>query len=255
MRLLMLCVTVFGVSLPGAVAAAGDGDLKRGSTLMGCLEEASVGGFVISDGTIEGVAVVGPEDKLQPHIGHWVKLDGESFHEAGKEHFRARTVTHMSESCDDARTKWGGAVAGFKNPEGETVGEVRLNAAAGGGVLFVIRFDKLPQGEHALHIHETGSCRAPSFESAGGHFNPTDASHGYLHGASHHAGDLPNFEVGADGTAALEIHNAHLSLTPDSLLDADSSAIVVHSGADDYRSQPSGDAGDRIACAVIESVR
>lgn len=254
MRVFSICMVALAASF-SAAAANDDPEAKRGSTLMGCLEKAPVAGYVISDGTVEGVAVTGPASKLQGHAGHWVKLDGESYSEAGKEHFRARTVTHMSDDCASAKTRWGGAVADLRSPEGDAVGSARLQAAAGGGVLLSVRIDNLPPGEHALHIHESGSCEAPGFQSAGGHFNPGDASHGFQHGASHHAGDMPNFRVGKDGTAKLEVLNAAVALAPDSLLDADGSALVVHSGADDYQSQPSGDAGERIACAVIESAR
>lgn len=108
-----------------------------------------------------------------------------------------------------------------------------------------------PGGQHGFHIHETGDCSAPDFTSAGGHFNPTDTVHGSPTDADHHAGDLGNIEIGEDGTGRLEISSDKLSLGPgpNSILDR---AIILHEKADDMVSQPTGDAGGRIACGVIE---
>ena len=108
----------------------------------------------------------------------------------------------------------------------------------------------LPPGPHGFHIHETGSCEPP-FESAGGHFNPAGAEHGFHSEAGPHAGDMTNITVAADGTVGVEVLNTFLTLDR-TLFDADGAAIVIHASPDDYRAQPSGHAGDRIACGVIE---
>ena len=147
------------------------------------------------------------------------------------------------------------AEARLINEQGTEIGTARLTQQPN-GVEIVVDLAFLQAGERGFHIHETGTCEAPSFESAGGHFNPTNASHGFEHPQGPHAGDMRNLEVETDdGTARATILNERVTLVsgqPNSLLDGDGTAFVVHSGADDYQTQPSGDAGSRIACGVIE---
>ncbi len=122
------------------------------------------------------------------------------------------------------------------------------------GVLLTVTLSDLPRGAHGFHIHETGSCE-PDFSAAGGHFAPGDHAHGLKVKEGAHAGDMPNIHIGDDGKLKIEILNPDISLKQGEngyLFDKDGSAIVIHSGADDYTSQPSGDAGDRIACGVIK---
>lgn len=123
------------------------------------------------------------------------------------------------------------------------------------GVDIGVSVTGLPAGEHGLHIHEVGSCEPPSFTSAGGHFNPTGAQHGSEAEGGPHAGDLPNLVVGRHGTGRLGAHSEDITLEDgeNALLEGDGTALVIHAGSDDYRSQPAGDAGGRIACGVIES--
>ena len=123
------------------------------------------------------------------------------------------------------------------------------------GLLIQGRLENLPPGEHAFHIHETGSCEPPDFKSAGGHFNPTGASHGFLDPNGPHAGDLPNVFVGEDGVLRVDVLTDRLQIEPGmtSLLPSGSRAVVLHAGLDDYRTDPAGKAGDRIACGVILS--
>lgn len=103
---------------------------------------------------------------------------------------------------------------------------------------------------HAFHVHETGTCEPP-FDSAGGHYNPSGLEHGYLAAAGHHAGDLPNFHLPESGQLEIEMFNA-LLLLDEQPFDEDGASIIVHEGVDDYESQPSGAAGARISCGVIE---
>ena len=111
----------------------------------------------------------------------------------------------------------------------------------------------LAQGAYGVHVHTTGACDAPAFTTAGPHWNPTGRQHGKDNPQGTHKGDLPNLLVGADGSGSIEYVIAGASLSPgaDSLLDADGASIVVHQSADDYRTDPSGNSGNRIACGVL----
>jgi superoxide dismutase, Cu-Zn family len=138
--------------------------------------------------------------------------------------------------------------ADIKDAQGKTVGDVLL-WEQGPGVLGVqVKVHDLSPGEHAIHFHQNPKCEAPDFKSAGGHFNPTNKKHGFDNPEGHHAGDMKNFTVGADGTASLRFEDHDVTL--DQLLNG-GAAIVIHAKADDYKTDPSGNSGDRIACGVI----
>lgn len=234
----------------------GEKSIQRGVTLMGCLEESGMGGYVLSDGTGDGAMILSKDGDLKKHVGHWMKLDGESIVAGGIEHFRVRTATHVAETCDMgfAESSKLRAKATLKDPQGKTVGTATLRQAPH-GVLLQVEFTDIEPGRHGLHIHEKGSCQAPDFKSAGGHFNPTNAEHGFFAGRDHHAGDMPNFEAPASGKIVVERINSMVKIgegRANSLLGGDGTALVIHSGTDDYKSQPSGAAGARIACGVIE---
>ncbi|MBX7494182.1 superoxide dismutase family protein [Qipengyuania sp. 1NDW9] len=113
----------------------------------------------------------------------------------------------------------------------------------------------LEPGEHGFHLHTTGKCEAPGFTSAGGHLNPAGREHGSLNPQGKHLGDLPNLVVGASRTTRAEVDlgedSAELRAK---LFDADGTAIVIHAAADDYTSDPAGDAGPRVACGVVTRV-
>jgi Cu-Zn family superoxide dismutase len=110
-----------------------------------------------------------------------------------------------------------------------------------------------PDGRHGIHLHTVGLCEAP-FTTAGGHFNPSGAKHGYRNPMGHHAGDMPNVAALTGGAASVEFVVDGVKLTgPTGLLDADGAAVVVHAGADDYITDPAGNSGARIACGVIKA--
>jgi superoxide dismutase, Cu-Zn family len=140
--------------------------------------------------------------------------------------------------------------------QGQRTGEVVLTETPGHGVLLRIEAWGLEPGVLAIHIHETGRCEPPDFESAGGHFNPHERAHGILHREGMHAGDLLNLQVTEGGRVVTERVAPRVTLRegkPGSLLGGDGTAIVIHVGADDYVSQPTGDAGGRAACGVIRA--
>lgn len=137
---------------------------------------------------------------------------------------------------------------------GNTLGTVEL-AERDGGVHLSGALTGVPDGEHGFHIHETGICDAAAkFESAGAHFEPGEHKHGSENPEGPHAGDLMNVTADDNGAATVDLHNATVTLAAGdaSLADADGSALVLHVAADDYETDPSGNSGDRIACAVIE---
>jgi Cu-Zn family superoxide dismutase len=142
----------------------------------------------------------------------------------------------------------GGAPMPLINSAGQVVGTVRAWQTAG-GVSFHIDARGLPRGLHGLHVHSVGRCDPPDFASAGPHWNPAGRQHGLNNPAGPHAGDLPNVEVAANGALGITVVLAGASMA--SLLDADGAALLLHASADDYKTDPSGNSGPRIACAVI----
>ena len=143
----------------------------------------------------------------------------------------------------------GGSPMPLVNSAGQRIGEVRAWQTAG-GVSFRITASRLPHGLHGVHVHAVGRCDPPDFASAGSHWNPAGKQHGLNNPAGPHGGDLPNVEVAANGVLGSTVTLPGASMA--SLLDADGAALVIHAAADDYRTDPSGNSGARIACAVVQ---
>ena len=145
------------------------------------------------------------------------------------------------------------ASAPLKGTDGKEVGSVNLTQTPS-GVLINVAVKGLPPGEHAFHVHAVGKCEAP-FDSAGGHFNPGNKKHGMMAAGGAHAGDMPNLHVPQSGDLTVEVMNSAITLEkgkPNSVFDTDGSALVIHAKSDDYKTDPAGDAGGRIACGVIQ---
>jgi Cu-Zn family superoxide dismutase len=141
----------------------------------------------------------------------------------------------------------------LRDATGRTVGTALLTPATE-GVQVVLSSNGLPAGVHGVHIHQTGLCDAPDFASAGGHFNPASRQHGTQNPAGPHAGDLPNLTVDANEHGTLNAVAMGVTLEgseANSLRKAGGTSLVVHASADDYRTDPSGNSGARIACGVI----
>jgi Cu-Zn family superoxide dismutase len=137
---------------------------------------------------------------------------------------------------------------------GEAAGTATITIAPGGNPTLRINASGLPAGVHGVHIHTTGKCEGPAFTSAGGHLNPAGHQHGKDNPAGSHLGDLPNLTIDGHGNGELvqTIPGDGAALRAQ-LFDADGAAVVVHAAADDYRTDPSGNSGARIACAVLKS--
>ncbi len=142
--------------------------------------------------------------------------------------------------------------ANFIGGDGRLLGSVTVSED-GAGLVMNINAIGMPAGVHGIHLHEKGLCDGPKFESAGAHWNPAGKKHGRDNPAGAHAGDLANLTVAADGTATVSVPVAGVKMSSGDMMlaDADGTALVIHAKADDYKTDPSGDSGDRIACAVV----
>jgi len=145
------------------------------------------------------------------------------------------------------------AEATLKNADGKDVGRAALMQTPN-GVLIRLSVKGLPAGERAFHIHGVGKCEPP-FTSAGGHFNPGGMKHGIMAAGGPHAGDMPNLHVPASGELVIEVLNPAVTLEKgkaNSLFGPQGTSFIIHAGKDDYKSDPTGEAGGRIACGLIQ---
>ncbi|MDP3156390.1 MAG: superoxide dismutase family protein [Archangium sp.] len=139
--------------------------------------------------------------------------------------------------------------ASLRDAKGKAIGTATLTQTDG-GVRVVVKVQGVTPGPHAFHVHEFGKCEGPDFESAGSHFNPDHREHGTANPKGSHLGDLPNVTVDATGTGTGDfvLQGATLAAGPKSVAQK---ALVLHAAPDDLKSDPAGNAGDRIACGVI----
>jgi superoxide dismutase, Cu-Zn family len=143
------------------------------------------------------------------------------------------------------------ATTTLSDSAGKAVGTAKIRSN-GSDLVVTIKVKGVVEGVHGIHIHSVGLCEAPAFKTAGGHWNPTMKQHGRDNPMGAHEGDLPNLTIGATGKGSLTFKVPAASLIGENgLLDADGAALVIHAKPDDYRTDPSGNSGDRIACGVF----
>jgi len=147
-------------------------------------------------------------------------------------------------------------VVPIKTSAGQDAGSAKFKESKDGKQLSItLKLKNLPIGEHAVHIHANPVCDAPAFTTAGGHFNPDSKQHGMMNPMGHHAGDMPqNFTIGEKHTGTMTFTVDYLTLAPGAPNSVLGHSIMVHEKADDMKTDPTGNAGTRIACGVIPAM-
>jgi len=141
----------------------------------------------------------------------------------------------------------------LKDGAGKDIGTAKISDQGKTGVKIALNVKGLMPGEHPVHIHQAAKCEGPKFTTAGGHFNPDMKKHGLDNPEGPHAGDMKNFTVKPDGTAKVTVEDPHVTLADGdhSVFTGGGTALVIHAMADDLKTDPAGNAGDRIACGTI----
>ena len=156
--------------------------------------------------------------------------------------------TVRNDGAASASDRAASAVAALRTADGRDAGTA-VATVENGGVRVVVDARSLSPGVHGAHVHTVGRCDAPDFATAGGHWNPTTMQHGARNPAGPHGGDMPNLTIANDGRGTLSVMLPAGTLV--AMLDADGAAMMVHAGADDLMTDPSGNSGGRIACGVF----
>ena len=144
------------------------------------------------------------------------------------------------------------ATAFMRDAAGHELGTLTLTGAAEEAIIVTGWLTDVPPGKHAMHLHAVGSCEPPTFKSAGDHWNPTNRQHGTENSQGPHLGDLPNITVGEDSAVTVQGTTPGGALQGENaLLDGDGAAVIIHAHVDDYRTDPSGNSGDPVACGVV----
>ena len=160
---------------------------------------------------------------------------------------------HMPVAHAQGTMKKGVLTVPIKKSDGSPAGTATFKEAKDGkGLSITVKLHDIPFGEHAVHVHQNATCDAPDFKGAGGHFNPDGKQHGMENAMGHHAGDMPkNISIGENRAGEITYKVDYLTLAPGAPNSVLGHAIVVHEKADDMKTDPTGNAGNRIACGLI----